>query len=330
MIRSPLIWGWVAVAVAVLFLLLLGASWYRARLTKPLVPDRRLLAAGKALRRSRIVSLVLGLAAGIALALSSAGNHYGAALAAPAVWGLFVILGAVATDLLVIGHHRFTSQPHQFAYLKSATPWKLVGLLVALTVIMLYAMWWAAGASDPGGRSNTYTYDSLGTHHSVTADFFPGSFYSYPFLQVYPWMLILAVAGIVVASRREPFLPEAKYAGFDQGFKRRAIRDVVFACIGATSGAIALTGLGIAYGFALGASGPGTPERSVVAGLSMVACATGTGLFFWAMANLVTQPVLQNIPDLGPTDADRWFGDTGTQLKEFGHSVRAAWRRPDK
>ena len=281
---------WVIAAVVLLFLLIFGGTWYRIRANRPPELYRqydKLSAIDRQLRWGRLLAISLGLVVGLWATNSTATNHYQAILVAPSLWAAICLIGFTGLDSLVLGLTP-AAAPVSPPRVRSCLPWKLLVVLVLVSGLLVASIRWAGRMSASDGRSHFNSWVLDGVFNWGRRQPFPGAFYTSLLTYCYPAVLLLAVVGAVAVWKRQAYLPSARYAALDLGFRRRTIRDLVLACLGAASSALAMMGLNIAWAYA--SLGPGSPERTVVVAASGVVGGIALGLSFWVIANLVFLP----------------------------------------
>ena len=297
---------WVIAAVVLLFLLIFGGTWYRIRTNRPQELYRRydrLSLIDRQLRWGRLLVISLGLVVGLWATNSTATNHYQAILVAPSLWAAICLIGFTGLDWLVLGLNP-AGDPLPPPRVRTCLPWKLLGVLFLVSGLLVASIHWAGRVSASDGRSHFSSWVLDGVFNWGRRQPFPGAFYTSLLTYCYPVVLLLGVAGAVAVWKRRAYIPSADYAVLDRGFRRRTIRDLVLACLGAASSTLAMMGLNIAWAYA--SLGPGSPERTVVVATSGVVGGIAMGLSFWVIANLVFLPSVNEqleLPAVSPVVA---------------------------
>ena len=286
MTATSLLGTWVLAAIGLLFLLVFIGTGYRVFRRRRRLYYKRLARINHIVGWSRIVFVVLGLAAAVRVAWR--GTNYQTFLIAPCAWAIVVLLGVVGTDFFLFGRSRYSSVARTKVRISVCLPWILVVLLLLLLTIGWSGVNWGRETAAIDQRSHVYSWVLDGAFGWGSRSPYPGTFYTTPLLYCIPAVLVVGVAGIILVLIRPAWLPAKKYAALDEGFRSRTIRDIVMICVGAVSAVLTMMGLDIAWAFST--LGPGSNERALVVAVAFFIGAWSLGQSFWVLANLIFLP----------------------------------------
>jgi len=291
MTATSLIDVWVLAATGLLFLLIFVGTGYRLYRRRRRLYYKRLGRINHIVGWSRIIFVALGLVAAVRVA--SRGPDYQTVLIAPCAWAIVVLLGVICTDFFLFGNSRYSSFDKPKVRISVCLPWTLILLLLLLLAIEWTGSNWGRDAASIDQRSHVYSWVVEGTFGWGLKTPFPGTFYTIPLLYCVPAVMAVGLCGILLVLIRRAWLPAAKYAALDEGFRARTIRDIVLICVGAVSPTLSMMGFDVAWAF--GTLGPGSSDRALVVAIAFFIGAWNLGQTFWVLANLIfLPPVAEN------------------------------------
>ncbi|MCL2470483.1 MAG: hypothetical protein FWF25_01905 [Propionibacteriaceae bacterium] len=294
---TVLLGSWVVAALIVLLGLFFLAMGYTTHHERSPHNYKRLDRINHIVRRSRIAIVLLAMIPAVLMVVIS--PHYQSILAAPSIWAVIVIMGLVGVDWAVLGRDETTGALKPKVSVRDCLPWGLIAVFVIFCAVLGYGAYWAESNATSDNRSHLYTWVLDGAFGWGTTSPFPGTFYTGPMLQIFPFVLVAAVGAIAVILMRSAYLPTPKYAALDQGFRRRTIRDVVLVCLGAVTPVLAMMGMDIAWVYS--SVGPGSFQRTVVVVVASVVTAGTVCFSLWVLVNLIILRVVhESEPEMVP------------------------------
>ena len=286
MTASSLIGTWVLAGTGLLFLLIFAGTGYRLYLRRRPLGYKRLSRINRIVGWSRIGFVVLGLGAAVRVAWR--GNNYQTVLVAPCAWAVVVLLGVIGTDFFLFDRSRYSHSDKPKVRISVCLPWTLILLLLLLLAIVWTGTKWGEQTASIDQRSHVYSWVLDGVFGWGLKTPYPGTFYTTPLLYCLPVVLGVGLCGIILVLMRRAWLPSAKYAALNDGFRARTIRDIVLTCVGTVSSVLAMMGLDIAWAFST--LGPGSNGRALVVAVAFFVGAWNLGQTFWVLANLIFLP----------------------------------------
>ena len=286
MTATSLIGTWALAGIGLLFLLIFVGTGYRLYRRRRRLYYKRLTRINRIVGLSRIGFVVLGLGAAVRVAWR--GSDYQTFLIAPCAWAIVVLLGVISTDFFLFGRSRYSSSDKLKVRISVCLPWTLILLLLLLLALLWTSVKWSEQTASIDQRSHVYSWVLNGVFGWGIKNPFPGTFYTTPLLYCFPAVLAVGLCGIILVLIRRAWLPAAKYAALDEGFRARTIRDIILTCVGATSAVLAMMGLDIAWAFST--LGPGSNRRALVVAVAFFVGAWNLGQTFWVLANLIFLP----------------------------------------
>lgn len=238
-------------------------------------------------RLIRLLGIALGILLAVVLANLRMADHGVGMMAAPAGFGLGVLLGVVAGETIVRaprspGPRTASLQPRSAGrYLPRPSTYAVgTGLALLVATLVLGTLTAQEDESLGGMRSIGCHAGSVSQTHSP----YPGSFYTVPLGIVLGVVLVTAAIAAVTVARRPRGLAPTD-AG-DDALRRRSMT-VIVAAVGVAVGT-SLTGIaGAAAAGLLGLGADCAPAWMPVAGTLLVPVALiGLGLAAWSLARL--------------------------------------------
>jgi len=295
---STLWWGWILAGAGLFFLLVFGATWFRRRRTRRPIHYPAMRNVDRLTFWLRVAIVVLAGWRAVSYTLSS--PDWAGVLVAPAMWATMVIVGLVVVDQVVLGLHRTADGDRPGIRIRAILPWRLFVLLAIMLGVAWYAARWATTYTALDGRSHVYSWVLDGVFGWNMWTPFPGPYYTARLPYWWGTVVGLAIVGTVVVLLRRPYLPSSRYGALDQGLRRRTVRDLWLAALGAVTATTALMGLDVAAAF--GTVGPGSTQRAIAAAVAMVVGLWSLGLVFWVVSNLI---VLSRVDEARPVPVRR-------------------------
>ena len=276
---TTLVVVWAVSALALLLVLISMSLWYRRRRTPALIGYDGLDLANRWVRSLRLVLLLVALY--ITANVMFTTPHFGGVLIAPGLGALLVVAGTAVIDWLIFGRQSKTRPTHPWR----ALPVRLLVVTLGTMAGLIVAIVLTAKRSGPDGVSYPEIWLEGDVWKWATITPYVGPAYTGPLTRLILVLAVVALAAIVAVMARPAYLPTEDYRAIERGLRRRAIRDILAAVLGAGATSLAIMAGDVAW--VLAGDGPDVWQRSVV---MMVAVGVGCAMVAiacWAFASLI-------------------------------------------